>query len=107
MNRVEMARRASGMTQQAAMAILGVSYPTYIKKEQNPKLMKFGELRALGDEMDDISRRLLWESVAEVGASMDDDRPLDDITLGEYFGLGGNARIRGELEKTLEIFLES
>ena len=36
MSRVEQARRAAGMTQNEAAAILGVSGPTYIKKEQEP-----------------------------------------------------------------------
>ena len=104
MNRVEKARRAAGMTQQAAAAILGVSAPTYIKKEQNPRLMTFGELELLGKEMDAVSRTLLYEAPEEVDAQALDDRKLSEITLGEYCGLKGNDRLRKEYERTVGKF---
>ena len=106
MNRVEKARRASGMTQQAAAAVLEVSVPTYIKKEQNPKLLTFGELERLGREMDPVSRSLLGGAVQEVGAGVDDGRPLADVTLGEYFGLRSNDRMRAEFERSWGKFFD-
>jgi len=97
MSRVEQARRAAGMTQGAAAAILDVSVPTYIKKEQNPSLMTFGDMEALGAEMDPVSRGVLWQANDEVRESGFDARPIGDITLGEYYGLANSERLRGEL----------
>lgn len=99
MNRVEKARRAAGMTQQQAAAALGVSHPTYMKKEQNPRLMTFGELEMLGRDMDGVSRSLLWDALSEVERTARDDRHIGDVTLGEYCGLKQNPRLARELDE--------
>ena len=82
MSRVEQARRAAGMTQNEAAAILGVSYPTYLKKEQDPSLFTFAEFNALGAEMDPISRDVMMGTLEEVGAATG-KRDFASMTLGD------------------------
>lgn len=99
MSRVEQARRAAGMTQNAAAAILGVSYPTYLKKEQDPSLMAFGELEALGNEMDGLSRQILWSALEEVQATARERRSIEELTLGEFYrARSGASKLESELE---------
>ena len=85
MSRVEQARRAAGITQTEAAAILGVSNPTYIKKEQEPSLLGFSELELLGKAMDPVSRGVLEGVFSEVEATAREERKLEQMTLGEYY----------------------
>lgn len=82
MSMVEKARRAAGMTQNEAAAILGVSYPTYLKKEQNPSLFTFAEFNALGAEMDDVSREVMMGTLDEVANGVG-KRNFAELTLGD------------------------
>ena len=82
MSMVEQARRAAGMTQNEAAAILGVSYPTYLKKEQDPSLFTFSEFNALGAEMDPVSQGVMMGALEEVGSSVG-KRDFASMTLGD------------------------
>jgi transcriptional regulator with XRE-family HTH domain len=104
MSKVEQARRAAGMTQGAAAAILGISVPTYIKKEQNPSFMTFDDISMLGAEMDSLSRDILWQAVDDVRGADFDARPIGEITLGEFYGSGGCERLKMEFAATEENF---
>ena len=99
MSRVEQARRAAGMTQNEAAAILGVSYPTYLKKEQDPSLFTFAEFNALGQEMDDISKGIMMGAIDEVSASVE-KRDLMGMTLGDcMWAIGHAARLQQQLSR--------
>lgn len=95
---IEKARLSAGISPGRASEIIGVSVPTYYKKERNPRLMTFGEFESLGMEMDDESRAILWKALEEVGNEVFEDRPLNSITLDEYYrALNSGPRLQGDL----------
>ena len=99
MSRVEQARRAAGMTQNEAAAILGVSGPTYIKKEQEPSLFTFAEFNALGAEMDDVSREIMMMELDEVSNGVS-ARELMGLTLGDcMWAICHSERLRQQVSR--------
>lgn len=99
MSRVEQARRAAGMTQNEAAAILGVSYPTYLKKEQDPSLFTFSEFTALGAEMDEVSREIMMGALDEVANNLG-KRDFGKMTLGDCaWAVYQSDRLRQQLSR--------
>lgn len=66
MNGIQKARRASGMTQEAAAAIIGVSIPTYIRKEKEPDRFTLREMCLLYQEMDDDAQDYMSRVLEDV-----------------------------------------
>ena len=94
------ARKASGMTQAAAAAILGVSTPTYIDREEHPSKLTFGQFFELASVMDGDSRKLMDAVLSEVDDCADEWKPLSNLTLGEYYASRNcAARLERELHK--------
>ncbi len=60
------ARRASGMTQETAASICGVSRPTYNLREGSPAEFHLGDLVALYSRMDGPGRKLLREGICSL-----------------------------------------
>lgn len=57
------ARRASGLTQDNAASICGVSRPTYALREGNPAEFRLGDLAVLYRAMNKPGRKLLREGI--------------------------------------------
>lgn len=98
MSMVERARRSAGMTQQQAAELLGVSVPTYIKKEQNPRKMRFDEFGKLAGEMDAISKSILWCALKEAETVPKRHAKLGDMTIGEWCGAKADRAVADEFE---------
>lgn len=62
-NQFAAARRASGLTCEAAARAAGVSRPTLASREADPGQYRLEELRGLLAAMDGTGRRLLVEAV--------------------------------------------
>ena len=98
-SKLEKARRASGMSLDAAAALIGVSKPTYTSRERNPLLMTFGELFTVVSEMDSDSKQIAEGVFDEVKPKARESRSLRDMTLGEYFGFFNSSnRLESELK---------
>lgn len=98
MSMVERARRSAGMTQVQAAELLGVSAPTYIKKEQNPRKMRFDEFKKLAGAMDAMSRSILWCALKEAETVPKRHGRLDDMTIGEWCGAKADRAVMDEFE---------
>ena len=69
-NLIIKARKASGFTQDMAADALGISRPTYFKKEHSPTLFTVEDLRKLHDALPNPeSRRLLARYVSGIFSS--------------------------------------
>lgn len=64
-NQFAAARRASGLTCEAAARAAGVSRPTLSAREARPGEYRLDELRGLLSAMDGTGRRLLMEAVEQ------------------------------------------
>ena len=98
MTKLEKARRASGITVEAAAGIIGVSYPTMLAYQRDPSRMSFGQYFALAAEMDDESRAIMEGTLEEVDAMRTEWKQLDDVTLGEFYSARNGI---GKLEREL------
>ncbi|MGI6126795.1 MAG: helix-turn-helix domain-containing protein [Planifilum sp.] len=64
MSYAKKARRAAGMTLEAASKIAGVSVPTLVEWEDNPEKYRLGAFIAIMSEMDDASREMMMRELA-------------------------------------------
>ena len=62
-NEFTAARRASGITQENAAKLCGLSRPTYCLRESNPEEFRLSELRNLYGHMNARGRLLLKEGI--------------------------------------------
>ncbi len=58
---VRQARLAAGMSIKDAAEVVGVSSPTYIKKENQPGLFTIDEFFTLYDQMPHFSANRMWD----------------------------------------------
>lgn len=63
MSYAKKARRAAGMTLEAASKIAGVSVPTLVDWENDPKKYRLGAFIAIMSEMDDASREMMMREL--------------------------------------------
>lgn len=100
-SRLKKARKASGMTLEAASSILGVSIPTYIAYERDPSTMKFEQYFALLNEMDEDAKGIMAGVLEEVRDNSEGSS-IYKLTLGSYCTVvNGSAEIEEELAQTV------
>ena len=63
---IRAARVVSGLTQEQAADVLGVSPPTYISREKSPKAFTIDELEDLFVKFDDEGKRLVQNFVRDI-----------------------------------------
>ena len=63
---IRAARVISGLTQEQAADILGVSPPTYISREKAPKAFTIDELEDLFVKFDDEGKRIVQNFVRDI-----------------------------------------
>lgn len=62
----EAARRASGISQEKAASICGISRPTYSLRESNPGEYRLSDLVGLYEQMNEPGRKLLRDAVGSL-----------------------------------------
>lgn len=60
MNGILKARKSSGLTREAAAAIIGVTALTWDKKEKDPMNLSIGQFFTLYREMDTDAQNTMW-----------------------------------------------
>lgn len=63
-NAIKLARVASGMSQNEAASVLGVSVPTYAAREKAPASFTVDEIKDLNDSFNEQGKQLVKEFVA-------------------------------------------
>lgn len=64
LSQIAKARLASGLTIEDARKAIGMSYPTYKQREDNPKLFSLEELYTLSHELNSDGKRIFDEWLA-------------------------------------------
>ncbi len=63
---VRAARTASGLTQENAALILGMSNPTYSAREKLPKAFTIDELEDLFNSFNESGRKIIQDFISEI-----------------------------------------
>ena len=86
-SKLKKARKASGMTNEAVCAILGVSYPTYNAYERDPSKMPIDYYMRLKAEMDEDAQALMLGVLDDVADKAQGMKLRKKLTLGDLFGV--------------------